>query len=391
MISVLVKQCLVAWVGTGLGQEPQAPLPSPAGSTRAALARVPEMIETGVRWMIDHQNRDGSFGSHHSSRNYELIAAVPGTHQAYRVACTALGVLALSDLWERLPEDARAGADRAIDYLLGNYHVRRPNGLEFFNTWSFGYGLHAFGEWLRDHPEDCRAEAIRAACRDLVRILPRYQCLDGGFTYLDFDLMSMPPSSSGMSFTTATVMIGMERARAAGIEVPQVMIDKAVKHLLRSRIPKGSFLYGEYLKERPLMGINDIKGSACRNPANEYALGLCGSPIAAARRIQSLEDLLVRHTRFQRVASRRPVPHESWYSISGYFYLYGHAYAAYALEEMPEEVQERLWAPLVEALLWCREPDGSYWDYPVYSYHKAYGTAFALIALSRVPTPEAAH
>ena len=82
---------------------------------------------------------------------------------------------------------------------------------------------------------------------------------------------------------------------------------------------------------------------------------------------------------------RRPIPHESWYSISGYFYLYGHAYAAYVLESLPQEQQAPLWPALVDAVMHCRQPDGSFWDYPLYSYHKPYGTAFALIALSRVP------
>ena len=31
------------------------------------------------------------------------------------------------------------------------------------------------------------------------------------------------------------------------------------------------------------------------------------------------------------IGRKRPIPHESWYQISGYFYLYGHAYAAYSL------------------------------------------------------------
>ena len=39
---------------------------------------------------------------------------------------------------------------------------------------------------------------------------------------------------------------------------------------------------------------------------------------------------------------------------------------------------------LAEAVLACRQPDGSFWDYPLYSYHKPYGTAYALIALARV-------
>jgi hypothetical protein len=110
-----------------------------------------------------------------------------------------------------------------------------------------------------------------------------------------------------------------------------------------------------------------------------------GEEVAEAEKREGLDDLLVHHTRFQRVASRRPIPHESWYQVSGYFYLYGHGYAAYILEEMPQDDQDRLWPALVDALLYCRQPDGSFWDYPPYSYHKEYGTAFALIALSRVP------
>ena len=100
---------------------------------------------------------------------------------------------------------------------------------------------------------------------------------------------------------------------------------------------------------------------------------------------ESLRDLLVRHAGFQKASVRRPIPHESWYAISGYFYLYGHAYAAYVLETLPQEEQDALWPNMLEAVLYCRQPDGSFWDYPLYSYHKPYGTAFALIALNRTP------
>jgi hypothetical protein len=46
------------------------------------------------------------------------------------------------------------------------------------------------------------------------------------------------------------------------------------------------------------------------------------------------------------------------------------------------EKQARYWKALVENAKVCREPDGSYWDYPLYSYHKPYGTAYALIVMS---------
>jgi hypothetical protein len=46
--------------------------------------------------------------------------------------------------------------------------------------------------------------------------------------------------------------------------------------------------------------------------------------------------------------------------------------------------ERKLYAPrIAEFVLKARQPDGSYWDYPLYGYHKFYGTGYALIALSR--------
>jgi hypothetical protein len=131
------------------------------------------------------------------------------------------------------------------------------------------------------------------------------------------------------------------------------------------------------------MEINERSGSACRSPACLYALELFDRPVTEADYKRALADLLVRYPDYQKASLRRPIPHESWFYISGYFYLYGHAYAAYVLERLPPELQRNMAPLLIRALLYCRDPDGSFWDYPLYSYHKPYGTAFALIALVR--------
>ena len=55
------------------------------------------------------------------------------------------------------------------------------------------------------------------------------------------------------------------------------------------------------------------------------------------------------------------------------------------MEQLPEEDRLRNGEDLLKAVLLCRQPDGSFWDYPLYSYHKPYGTAYALQALSRIP------
>ena len=189
-----------------------------------------------------------------------------------------------------------------------------------------------------------------------------------------------------MSFTTATILVGVQRALAAGIAVPETLVDRAMGEIQNSRLSDGAFLYGDYLRYRPRMGINERSGSACRAPACLWALELSGEKVVPAEYERALADLLVRFPDYQKSGVRRPIPHESWFYISGYFYLYGHAYAAWVLDKLPAPERQRMAKLLVEAVLYCRDPDGSFWDYPLYSYHKPYGTAFALIALSRART-----
>jgi hypothetical protein len=90
---------------------------------------------------------------------------------------------------------------------------------------------------------------------------------------------------------------------------------------------------------------------------------------------------------YARMALRRPVPHESWYAVSGYFYLYGYCYAAEVLRRLPRESWEDLRDRLIEEVLYTSQPDGSFWDYPLYGYAKPYGTAYAVLALAEYLPP----
>lgn len=354
--------------------------------TRLDLEAIRGTIDKAVAWMLANQQEDGSWGSHHSPRPIEVLASVPGSQQAFKVATTALCVSALQDC-SRAGDEGLAAAERGVDYLLKAYDVKRMSGLEHYNVWSFGYVLQCFGERMLAYPGDPRNRDMRAACRRLVEKLGTYQTLDGGWGYLSIDgIKTFQPSFTSMSFTTATILVGLSRARSAGVELPEKLVGRAVEHVKRSRLPDGAFLYGEYLKYSPRADINQRPGSACRNPLCHYALRLFGEPTPQPdSMVESLRDLLVRYDRLQEASLRRPIPHESWFSISGYFYLYGQAYAALALQDLSPEEQDELWPELVDAVMVCHQPDGSFWDYPLYSYHKPYGTAFALQALSRVP------
>ncbi|MFH2000342.1 MAG: hypothetical protein ABIK28_11715 [Planctomycetota bacterium] len=353
--------------------------------------RLLEVIRDGVAWLITHQHPDGGWGSHQTARPIEVFCTVPGSHNAFRVSTSALAVLALEDNKMAFPE-GREAASKGIDYLLRAYNVKRVSGEEHYSVWAFGFTLHCFGRWMKDHPEDPRLPPLTKACEHLMEKLTRYQSLDGGWGYLSIEgLKTYTPASTSMSFTTATLLVGIDRARSAGIAFPEDRIARAVASIARTETPTGSFCYGELWRKYPLNDINQVKGSACRTPACQYALLLFGRDYKEEQRSKALDDLLETQLRFQKIGVRRPIPHEAWYSISGYFYLYGMAYASYLMETLPESIRIRYAEPLFQGVMYCHQPDGSFWDYPLYSYHKPYGTAFALIALSRVEVPHPDH
>ncbi len=360
----------------------------PAVEALPSNEKIETAVDGAIAWLIANQAKAGSWGSHHSSRPIEVFATVPGSHDAFRVATTALGVMALSDaarLAHREAEGMREAVDRGIEYLLGNWDVKRVDNLEHYTVWALGYVLQALAEHVLHDNDPEREGRVRETCAAIVAKLDRYQALDGGWGYLSLDgLKTYKPSWTSMSFTSATVILGLQRAVAAGIEVPDTMLGKALDSVERCRMPSGAFTYGEIWNRSPVAGINLEPGAACRTPACLLVLDLGGRRIAEGAVELALENLLIRYARFQELGLRRPIPHESWYSISGYFYLYGQTYAAWLIEHCGLALRQRFASELARAILVCRQPDGSFWDYPLYSYHKPYGTAFALLGLVRV-------
>lgn len=345
-----------------------------------------EALREALAWLVAAQNEDGSWGSHHSPRPIEVLCDVPGSHDAFRIATTALCVMALAHSPPPGAEGTTA-RDRGLDAIVNGWDVKRPSGMEHYTVWAYGYGLQALGEHLIAHPDDPRAPAMQKTCAAIVSKLGQYQHLDGGWGYLSLhEVPTFKPSFTSMSFTTATLLIGLDRARSAGVAMPPKMLELAVDSIARCETPERGFVYGELWRQSPGGGVNRLKGAACRGPGCYEALQLFDRTPrhqdGAATWRTSLAALLEDHARFQVAGLRRPIPHESHYQISGYFYLFGHYYAAMLLKRLDAEDHARF-APLLDrAVMVCRQPDGSFWDYPLYSYHKAYGTAFAALTLA---------
>lgn len=367
----------------------QAPAPNLAVTDPpAASVSVATAIDTAVAFLVANQNEDGSFGAYTSGRTWEIMASVPGSLHAFKSASTALCWMGLNAIPQQTAP-SRAAAARALGWLVDNVRVRRANGVEMYNIWALGFGLQALAEALRDNAEGADPARVRAVAQQLADTLAVYQVPDGGFTYYDFDAKAYRPSDSSMSFCTGTVLVALHAARQQGIEVPDALIGKAVKSLRTCRTAEGSYLYGPYLKYAPRAGINQPKGSSMRTQTCNLALYFFDGGVGVEDLVAGLQQLVDTH-RFAIAGVRRPIPHESWYAVSGYFYLYGEAYAALVLEHVPEAARERYWPEVVRYTLKCRQAEGSFWDYPLYGFHKFYGTGFALMALARCPAEIAA-
>ena len=78
---------------------------------------------------------------------------------------------------------------------------------------------------------------------------------------------------------------------------------------------------------------------------------------------------------------KRPVPHEGWYAIAGYFYYYGHFYGSENLELVNDGEKNQIAADLAKIIISKQERNGSWFDFPLYDYGHYYGTAFALLSL----------
>ena len=348
----------------------------------AGRVTVDQAIRGAVDFLVGNQNKDGSFGHHVIGRTYELWCQVPGGHQAFRGATTALCWMGLNDAPYQ-PAASVEAQKKCLRWLVANAHVKRAFAQQFYNIWSLAYGLRALGQALRKQAPGATEAGIRGTMESIIKALGVLQSPDGGWGYLDFKFPARKPTWS-TSFTTATVMIGLREAQRAGIKVPQAILDKAVSLMWRYRTPDGNYLYSIDWKWRPLGRINRPGGSSMRNQSCNLALHLFDPRCGEQELRVGLTQLVAQH-RFAVAALRRPRPHESWYAVSGYFYLYGQMYAACVLERMPEADQRRFWPPVVRAVLKTRQPDGCFWDYPTYAYHKFYGTGYALMALSRVP------
>lgn len=351
--------------------QPDAKRAAPA-SAAERQKRVDRAIERGVAFLVKSQNPDGSWGTGLETRGLEIYSMVPGSHDAFRVATTALCVMALREAGETT---AHA---RGVEYLVTRGEARRDDPSILYNIWAHIFTVHALALEMKHNPDPRLAKAAAWHIDRLVR----YECATGGWNYYDFEVGTQKPSSGSTSFSNAAGLVALWQARQAGLEVPQPLIDRALRRLREMRLPNGSYLYGEYLQYAPQALANRTRGSIGRNQPCNYALWLWDfGGVGKDKCIKGLEEFLVEHD-YLEIGRKRPYPHDSWYQVAPYYYYFDHYYAARLVERLGPEAS-RYADAICDWIVPLQEEDGSWWDYAMWDYHKPYGTAFAVMTLRR--------
>jgi hypothetical protein len=358
-----------------LNLRPSEPQPVPADDLEAALAR-------GVAWLLEHQNKDGSWGSPALKGGVPIYAGI-GSHHAFGVAVTALCVSALIESGDQSPPVVQA-IERGEKHLFEQLpKVRRDDPVLIYNVWTHAYGIQALVRMHERLPDDAqRRQRILELIQGQYEKLTKYESAEGGWGYYDFDAGTQRPASSSTSFVNAAVLIAFEEASRIDVPPPEKILQRAIRMTKAQRLPDGSYMYGYYLHLRPTHPINEPGGSLGRSQACALALRAWGDREISDEVLETWLDRLVTRNGWLSMGRKKPIPHESFFAVAGYFFYFGHYYAGLCIAQLPPAKQEFYKHHLARIILELQEADGSWFDYPFYNYHKPYGTAFAVMTLN---------
>jgi hypothetical protein len=350
---------------------PQSPSTLP--SDHVHERPVDQAIKEGVAFLENDQNPDGSWGTGTVSHGNEVVVSVPSSHEAFQVAVTSLCVMALRESGEK------SSHDRGVAFLISHPDVRRGDAQLIYNVWAHAYIVEALAEESKTNPDP----RIRDAIEINLDRMARYETYIGGWDYYDFDVGAQRPAGGPTSFGTAAGLVSLYEAQANGFEISMDMVHRCMRRLEEMRLPNGACLYDTDLKYLPLLPANQLRGSIGRAVAADYALLTWKSAKCdESACLTGLDNFFREHAALE-MGRKRPLPHKSWYQTSGYYFYFDHYYAAKLIERLGPQAKSLYGPRMLRIILPLQEPDGSWWDYPMWDYHKPYGTAFAIMTLLR--------
>jgi hypothetical protein len=348
-------------------------------------AAVESSIRRGVDYLVGKQNPDGSFGGPQRTKGLNIYAPLPGAHDAFLAGASGLALAGLVDAQDPRPEVKKSielAEKWAFDKLP---QLRRADTTTTYNAWGHAYGLRAITRLYQSAANDpARQSSLKNLAQQQIELANRYEDLNGGWGYLDIydGLHTQKPSGITTSFTSATMLLAMKEAeKTMGVKLDQKIITSTLASIRLQQFPDFTYAYSHGHHLAPQGEINRRNGSLARSQACNAALRAFDDPKMTSEVLSTWGDNFIEFEPWLDHGRKKPVPHESTFKISGYFYFYGVYYFTESAKHLPIEKQRDLAKKLARIILTRQEKDGSWWDYPLYDYHQPYGTGYCLMAL----------
>ena len=359
-----------------------APSEKPMISAAEIAQAASDSFEKGIGWALANQRANGNWGSLESTRRREIFLDTLASHLAFQTATTAIVTWSLIEPARTKPE-CRAALERGLTELSSRKPPGRASGKTFYSVWAHNYLIYLSAAVQADPTLTAFHATWKTIGEEEIKRVRREQGADGGWGYYDFNFTGENPSGhESTSFNTAAMILALRSANAQGAVIPPGTIEDGTRAILRMQLPSGAFAYGTYAELNPRADYNKISGSSGRLQSCNVALNAVGAgKVTAETLMRGVQHLRDTH-QYIEIGRGRVMPHESFYRNSGYYYYFDHYYAACALAAVPPSTERaELVRWLTEVMVHDQNPDGSWFDYPLYGYGKAYATGLGLLTL----------
>jgi hypothetical protein len=316
----------------------------------------------------------------------------------YRVGGTAIGCLGMIAAPGLAKDEPRLAAlRRGLEFVLSGLELERMQnafiGRYDVRGWGHIYALQLLLH-MQDHglvPADLQ-ERVVAKAKWLVEVLVASAIPEAGGWNYSRPAGYLSPKNRASTFMTAPALQALFHAEARGHVVDQAVITQALDALERARAKPGGYAYGATAQSQAEVGEDQLTmmdktpSSAARAAVCETTLMLAGRGDPA--RLQRAVDLFFAHWDDLAVRKSQTGTHIKPYGIAPYYFLFGHVYAAQAIEMLPDAAaREPLRAKMRAVLSKSVEADGS-WNDRIKERSGGYGTGLALLTLHMPHLPK---
>lgn len=316
----------------------------------------------------------------------------------YRVGGTSIGAIGLIESGRYAKDPAvKEAVRKALEFVLNS--LDDPMMAEAFNGtydvrgWGHAYALF-FLLRLRD-AEGIPAELsgkVKSAEKWLVDTLEKSAIPDsGGWNYSRRSGYRSPKNGASPFMTAPTLQV-LFYAAARGHKPDVKVIESALDALERARNESGGYDYTAPVKPQPptpeekLQFMDKLPGSIGRMVAVESTLVLAGR--GDQKRLTAAVDAFFEHWQNLEVRRKKTGTHIQPYGVAPYYFMYGHYFAAQAIELVEDkDFRDSRRSKLAATLAQVREADGG-WNDRVFPRSEGFGTAMALLALRMKDLPK---